>query len=109
MAKSNYRPGSMGAADEKSERRFVIGATIIGLVIAALYVIPNGFYFHQWYKEAGWGWNLAGHGVTGAWLWFVWKCLRQANAGPKESWPNIVLVVGLAAIFFVYAGFSFGR
>lgn len=39
MSKS-FRPGSMGAADQKSARRFSIGATIIIVLIALLCYTP---------------------------------------------------------------------
>lgn len=51
-----FRPGSMGAADQKANRRFVIGAAVLILLIALLCYLPLGIgsinFFYLWHENA---------------------------------------------------------
>ncbi len=60
MSQTNYRPGSMGAAEKKSTKKFLIGAGVVYLIILLLLwgVIPT--YMHQYFKRADFLLNLIG-------------------------------------------------
>lgn len=108
--KENYKPGSMGAAENKSTTRWFIGATLMIGIITLLFSFPifdNNLNY--WFKKASWVSKAGGYLVVGAWLYFLWQHSYNVGWGKKFSAVGIValLLIALALIFGLFAGFNF--
>ncbi len=106
---TKHRPGSMGAAEAKTTRRFFIGATIIVLTLFLFTVTNNGTYFHLYYERANTLSKVLGWLFTGGWLYFLWFHSYDMGWGKKGSATRVavILLLGLALAFGCLFGFRF--
>lgn len=107
MAK-DFRPGSMGAADQKSARRFYIGfAVIIAALMLVTYVNIGDNFFHAWFVNAkSWTKYLS---VVTYLLAFYWVYKADRLTIGEKSGAIFGIVAGALVIFSIAlsAGFVF--
>jgi len=104
-----FREGSMGAADEKASRRFLIVATIIVLVIMSMVFIgfPKTYLHDPWYKRSGTVAHIFSFISFLGCIAFMWfgKDWTWGERGGKEYGiiSGLLLVLGI----ILSAGFNF--
>ena len=96
-----YRPGSMGAADAKVEKRIIIGITIALTVCLALWAIPSNLYSHYYFKNAGTLAKVLGFISAGGMYYFTWKWMADYEG------KALYLLVWLALTLALLSGFNF--
>lgn len=104
--RKQYRPGSQGAAEQKSNSNFVIAAGVIYLlVILCLVAFP--FYTRDFFQRASTAANIFGLVFIAASYGMVF--LSSDAVLPEQSghWYWICVVVLLALGFSLACGFNF--
>lgn len=96
-----YRPGSMGAADAKVEKRIIIGITVVLTICLGLWAIPSELYTNYYFKRADTVAKILGFISAGGMYFFTWKW--AADYEGKAIW----LMVWLALTFALLSGFNF--
>lgn len=93
----NFRKGSMGAADKKSEKLILIGATVVVLLILSMlyFNFPHTF-FNDWHKSAADFWKYTGWIPLAAsigWMWFGKDVTFGEKGGKEYGLISILLIV----------------
>lgn len=101
MNKTNYRPGSMGEADSKSNKRALIIFAVVFGVIALLFTLPIPLYPHQWFKAAGRGWQI--FGVLGCISFYVFLATEYKDF-IEDTISQTKVIVILTAIMVASIG-----
>jgi hypothetical protein len=99
----DYRPGSMGAAEQRNMKVFGIVATALWVVFFLIFHVGNND-LHLAYLKASGAWHVAGFIAQLVGLGLVWiGCLSVTQ---RTGW--IFAAVALLVLSFgLYAGFSF--
>lgn len=101
---TKHRPGSMAAADAKSEKTFNAVFTVILLILVGITVFPSGTFFHQYYQQGANIFKVFGFIAIVAWVWLVWFKLPDLNWG--GGLKGIVMFGGIAVILLLLFGFN---
>lgn len=112
MAKK-FREGSMGAAEQKSTRKFLIVATIIvAFIMSMIFLGVPRTFFRDYYINSGGGfWGTAAHvssfiSFLGC-IVFMWFG-KDLTWGEKGGWQyGVISGILLVAGILLSAGFNF--
>lgn len=103
----DYRPGSMGAKEEKEKKIFVIVFTVIFSIVYLLWLVPSGLYSHYYFKNAGF-WKFIGFASIAVHYWFIWKKFRDIQTGEGDKGSPAWLLFGWFGLNLVFlSGFNF--
>lgn len=105
-----FRPGSEGAAQARTAKRFFVGATaIIGLLLIMSVTNLPPTFLHGYFKAAALWSNVVGVLIIAAWIVYLWKYSQDLSYGKNRSAAlNIaILLVGLILGFGFLYGFTF--
>jgi bacteriorhodopsin len=105
---TNYRPGSMGAAEQKNGKRMAIAIIIIAAIIYAdLYFGVYGTYLHKYFVRAAWYHHV--FSVIAAVLSVFLPIRAIFSNDPKKSSVGLAAVgiVMFAVAILFGAGFNF--
>lgn len=110
MTKQSYRPGSEGATQAKSEKKWFLAYSIAVSVIFLLFVLPVGTYFHHYYKHAagflafiGWLIFIGLHGF----VWYYYPRYKDIKRWLSPGWAFAVCFGGLGLMCLFLGGFNF--
>lgn len=105
---TKFRKGSMGAADEKSAKRFLIGATIIvSLIFSMVYLNFPHTFLNDYHRAAGSFWKVVGVFPFIGSVGFMWFG-RETTWGEKGGWQYGAISIGLLALgIFCGCGWTF--
>ena len=108
--KSEYRKGSEGAAQEKTENIFRISCTIVAIVLFFMtYFNLFGTYLHGYMQRASFGFKALGvvfFVLTGLTPWFFQKVVEKFDKDSRLHWI-FFWFAGFAAAILFSAGFNF--
>lgn len=88
---------TMAQADAASHKRFGIAFTVIILIIAGLFYVPNGLYFHQYYDRASTGWHVVSYILFAASIGSLWG-LMDASLNERSGWVYGAVCFGLLVL-----------
>lgn len=101
MSKNNWRPGSMGAADEKANRRFFIAGIITIILLALIAYTPIGNWYPYELMKRNTSWTKW-FGVLSFVLSIVAMIkLKDYPFGSRSGW-----VYGFIVLAFIFLGFG---
>ncbi|HEX7906221.1 MAG TPA: hypothetical protein VF487_20245 [Chitinophagaceae bacterium] len=106
---TDYRKGSMGAADAKNEKTGIIVFSIIFAIAYLLWILPTGLFSHYYFKNAGAFWKVLGFISIGIHYWFIWKKFRDIDnpVGGIVPPQTLVLFGWFVLNLLLLSGFSF--
>lgn len=94
---------TMAQADAAAHKKFGIGFTVVILIIAGLFYIPNDLYFHQYYMRAGQGWKVVSYILFTTSIGSLWG-LMNASLGERSGWVYGAVCLGLLLLAMLCAG-----
>lgn len=107
--KETYRPGSMGAAEAKSTKKFFIGASVVVGIVILLFLLPIPTFFHRYFVRAAMIFKIIGIILSAGWFWFLWVKSADVAYGKKDAATgvSILLLIWFALIVCSLGGFNF--
>jgi len=100
-----HRPGSMAAADAKSEKLFFGAFTAVLLILVGITVFPSGTFLHDYYKASSLVFKVIGFALVPLWLYFVW--VKSVNLEWDGWLKGVIMFGGIAVILLFLCGFNF--
>lgn len=106
---TDYRKGSMGAADQRNMRLGIIVFSVIFLICYLLWIVPSNLYSHYYFSHAGTGWKVVGFISIIAHYLFLFLAFKNVEepAGSK-GFKSVALLFGWFALnILLLSGFNF--
>lgn len=104
-----YREGSMGAAQQKTDRMQLIIFSLIFFAGYLCWIIPSNLYPSGWFREAAIGWKVMAFISIIAHYWFMWFKVRQWNDSGKVGTKMLafLFIFGFALNLCFLSGWNF--
>lgn len=106
---SNYRKGSMGAADEKNLKLALKVFSAIFGVVYLLFLFDFGTFFHHYFKEANLFWNIVAPLSAAGHYLFLWTKFKNVDnpIGAAVAPQQIAMWGWFLLNIFLFAGWKF--